>query len=70
MAKSTALRAREFRAAKAALGLRQVLLWVPDTRDPIYIAECKRQSALIAAEPREWELAEELSQMSDTSGWE
>ncbi|WP_183084706.1 antitoxin MazE-like protein [Cupriavidus plantarum] len=34
--------AREFRAAKAALGLRQAQIWVPDTRSPAYIAECKR----------------------------
>ncbi|WP_354679094.1 antitoxin MazE-like protein [Cupriavidus plantarum] len=54
MAKNIALRAREFRAAKAALGLRQAQIWVPDTRSPAYIAECKRQSALIASEPREW----------------
>ncbi|WP_219933467.1 antitoxin MazE family protein [Cupriavidus plantarum] len=62
--------AREFRAAKAALGLRQAQIWVPDTRSPAYIAECKRQSALIASKPREWELAEELAKRSDTSGWE
>ena len=48
-------------------GLRPVQLWVPDTRDPEFAEECRRQSRLIhdtetkfaRAEDAAWEAASE-----------
>jgi Protein of unknown function (DUF3018) len=37
-----------WRARKRAEGLRQVTLWVPDTRTPEFAAEARRQSRLAA----------------------
>lgn len=36
-----------YRARKKALGLREVRMWVPDTRSPEFQAEAKRQAALL-----------------------
>mgnify|MGYP001765631619 CR=1 FL=1 len=44
-----AARVQKHRASLRASGLRPVQIWVPDTRDPGFAEECRRQS-LIAAE--------------------
>jgi hypothetical protein len=44
MATSTALRVQKRRDALRMAGLRPVQIWVPDTRNPAFAAECKRQS--------------------------
>lgn len=36
-----------YRARKKAAGLREVRMWVPDTRSPEFLAEAKRQAALL-----------------------
>ena len=41
-------RVQKHRDALRAAGLRPVQLWVPDTRDPGYAQECRRQSQLAA----------------------
>jgi len=33
-------------------GLRQVNLWLPDTRSPVFQKECRRQSQVVAAAER------------------
>ncbi|SFP35199.1 antitoxin MazE family protein [Sphingomonas rubra] len=38
---------RAYRARKKAAGLREVRLWLPDTRSPEFQAEAKRQAALL-----------------------
>ena len=45
----TAERVRKSRAAQRAQGLRPVQIWMQDTRSPEFIAECARQSAVLAA---------------------
>jgi antidote-toxin recognition MazE-like antitoxin len=35
-----------------AAGLRQVTLWLPDTRDPKFIATCREQARKLAAYDR------------------
>ena len=44
---SRAERVARHRAKLRAAGLRPVQLWVPDTRDPQFIEECRRQSRLL-----------------------
>ncbi|HTT79359.1 MAG TPA: antitoxin MazE-like protein [Stellaceae bacterium] len=46
-ATSRAQRVARRRAKLRAAGLRPVQLWVPDTRDPQFIEECRRQSRLL-----------------------
>ena len=42
-------RIRKSRDALRAQGLRPVQIWMQDTRDPAFRAECARQSAVLAA---------------------
>ena len=44
---SRAERVARRRAKLRAAGLRPVQTWVPDTRDPHFVEECRRQSGLI-----------------------
>ena len=37
-------------------------LWVPDTRAPVFAAECRRQSALLRGDPAETEALEFIGQ--------
>jgi hypothetical protein len=51
-------------------GLRQVNLWLPDTRSPEFRRECRRQSLLVAAAER----AQPIDALLDTAagaveGW-
>lgn len=39
---------RDYRARMRAKGMRQITLWVPDTRTPEFAAEAHRQSLLVA----------------------
>lgn len=41
-------RVQKHRAGLRAAGLRPVQIWVPDTRRPDFVDECKRQSRLAA----------------------
>lgn len=53
------------RMQSSGMGLREVRLWVPDTRSPAFVEECRRQSQLIReseteatwAEDEAWEAA-------------
>jgi len=42
-------RVRKHREQLRAAGLRPVQIWVPDTRQPGFAEECRRQSLLVAA---------------------
>lgn len=50
-------------------GLRPLRLWVPDTSQPGFAEECRRQSALIAADGAEWAVLNEIEALADHSGW-
>ena len=56
--KSRAERVARRRAKLRAAGLRPVQLWLPDTRDPTFQEECRRQSRLL----RERETAETVAE--------
>ena len=69
MTTSTAERVKKHRDALRAAGLRPVQIWVPDTRQPGFADECRRQS--LAAARHESEVASQqwLEQVADTDGW-
>jgi Protein of unknown function (DUF3018) len=60
---------RRYRERMRAKGLRQIQLWVPDTRSPAFAAECRRQSLLVAGDPAEEQLMDELETLQDTEAW-
>ena len=47
-AKSPATRMAAYRARMRARGLKPVVLWLPDRNDPKFIAECRREAAVLA----------------------
>jgi hypothetical protein len=66
---STRDNVRRYRERMRAKGLRQIQLWVPDTRSPAFAAECRRQSLLIAGDPAEQAIMDQLEALQDTEGW-
>jgi hypothetical protein len=60
---------RRYRERMRAKGLRQIQLWVPDTRSPVFAAECRRQSLLVVDDPAEQAIMDELETLQDTEGW-
>lgn len=68
--RSSADRVRRHREALRAAGLRPVQLWVPDTRDPALVEECRRQSRLLSGDRQEEEILDWLEQVADTDGWQ
>ena len=51
-------------------GLRPIQIWVPDTRNPSFPEECRRQSQNIANDPHEKESVDWLEQVADITGWD
>ena len=47
-----------------AAGLRPIQIWVPDTRAPHFVAECRRQSSLLA------QAAKTAQAQAETAFWE
>ena len=60
---------RRYRERMREKGFRQIQLWVPDTRSAAFAAECRRQSLLVADDPAEDALMDELEQQQDMAGW-
>ena len=60
---------RRYRERMRAKGLRQIQLWVPDTRSPAFAAECRRQSLLVADDPAEQAIMDELESLQDAEDW-
>ena len=48
MAIPVSVRVEKRRSALRMAGLRPVQIWVPDTRQPGFLAECQRQSNLVS----------------------
>ncbi len=72
MSSATSLRVQKHRAALRASGLRPVQIWVPDTRQKDFAAECRRQSLLAAKMDRgDTSISEFMDlALSDIEGWE
>ena len=61
--------ARRYRERLAAQGLRQIHIWVPDTRSALFAEECRRQSSLLTEDVAERALMGELEAGQDDTGW-
>ena len=61
--------ARRYRERMRAKGFRRIQLWVPDTRSPAFAAECRRRSLLVAADPVEQAIMDELENLQDAEEW-
>ena len=66
---STAERVKKHRDALRVAGLRPVQIWVPDTRQPGFAAECRRQSRVVNRRATESAGQQWLEQVADTDGW-
>jgi hypothetical protein len=69
MATST-VRVHQHRQSIRNQGYRLVQLRVKDTRSEDFIAECRRQSLLLANDPNEKEVLEWMEKVQDYSGWD
>lgn len=49
MPASVSKRVQKHRDALRASGLRRIEIWLPDTRQPGFAEECRRQSRIVAA---------------------
>lgn len=65
-------RVKKHRDALRAAGMRPVQIWVPDTRQPGFTAECARQAGLVAsADRQDRDLAEFMNAALDgLDDWE
>ena len=64
-------RVQKHRDALRAAGLRPVQIWVPDTRRPEFMQECRRQSRLAAhADAADTDLQRLMDEaLTDLDGW-
>ncbi len=69
MGASISVRVQKHRDALRAAGLRPVQIWVPDTRQQDFAAECRRQSLLVHEDPHEAEILDWLGAAADRQGW-
>lgn len=58
-----------YRARLRAQGLRPVQLWLPDTRNPVFREEARRQSRLVAESPQAQEDQDFVDAVADPSLW-
>lgn len=66
------LRVQKHRNALREAGLRPVQIWVPDTRRPGFIDECRRQSRVVAlADAQDANIGAFLDGVADdVDGWD
>lgn len=63
-------RVGQYRARMQAKGFRQINLWVPDTRQPGFAGQCRRQSRLAAKADRREGILQQLDKAAlETEGW-
>ena len=65
---AVAQRVQKHREGLRAKGLKPVTLWVPDTSDPAFIAECRRQSENLRNSPHEKELLDWMDELVNSGG--
>ena len=63
-------RVRKHRKMMAQSGMRPIQMWVPDTKRPEFVLECRRQSRLLLNDAQEREILNFIGAASDTEGWE
>jgi len=64
--KSNRAKVAAYRARMRAQGLRQIQMWVPDTRSPEFAKEARRQSRALARSPQ---AKEDLAFIESLSSW-
>jgi hypothetical protein len=69
MATPVSERVQKRREALRQSGLRPIQLWVPDTRQPAFAEECRRQSLLLKNDSAETEALQWMDQAADDQGW-
>ena len=69
MSDSVRDRVSNYRSKMRRAGLRPIQIWVPDTRQSGFATECRRQSAMLADDQQETELAEWLDRAADDRDW-
>jgi hypothetical protein len=62
-------RVGKHREALRKAGLRPIQIWVPDTRNPKFAAEARRQSRLLAKDPHEQEIMDWLEKAAEGNDW-
>lgn len=68
---SSASAMRKLRNQRRSDGMRPIQLWVPDTRQPEFVAECRRQVRNVASNViHEREMMDWIESTADTQGWE
>lgn len=69
---SIATRVQQHRDRLRRAGLRPIQIWVPDTRSVSFLAECRKQSLLVAsADKDDTELSEIMENaLTDIECWE
>lgn len=67
----TSARVQKHRNALRLAGLRPVQIWVPDTRRPDFLEECRRQCLLVSqADLRDVSMHQLMDEaLSDVPGW-
>ena len=60
-----ARRMADYRRRMRDAGLRPVQIWVPDTRNPAFVARCHAQARLVAADQSETEIMDWVEQVRD-----
>ena len=63
-------RVQKHRHALRMAGLRPIQIWVPDTRQPGFAEECRRQCLVVQDDPQEQDVMDWLEAAADTEGWE
>ncbi len=65
-------RVQKHRDTLRMAGLRPVQIWVPDTRRPDFVEECRRQCRLIAQSDESDSSMQQLMEeaLTDIGGWE
>jgi Antitoxin MazE-like len=64
-----AKRVAKHRAKLRTAGLRPIQIWVPDTRQPGFAKEARRQSRMLQNDPQEREILDWLEKVADRRGW-
>jgi len=62
-------RVQKYRESLRKSGLRPLQIWVPDTRNPGFVQECMRQSALVKGDGQEKDTLQFLETAADREGW-
>jgi hypothetical protein len=66
---TVAARVQKHRLALRTAGLRPVQIWVPDSRQAGFAAECRRQCLLLRKSRLDSGTLKWLTKVADTAGW-